>query len=212
MVYIVNSVLASGVDIILEEDFVCFALQEMEIHPLMLLILTLSMIIQTFSLTLHNPRTNHTRMNYVGTTLIVVMIVHHRLKIIVMRIDIYYRRECEIKIDKLKDNFNKMSIEIEKKEKELRQQEQAANLSTYTAEPSRRFNSIYDDDDEESTITLNEITSQIIAIIPVLPTMEPEDSLIIGDGDLSTIPEKKSDEFIKSSVTPRQWRKLGNAT
>ncbi|GKD14523.1 hypothetical protein Tco_1198930, partial [Tanacetum coccineum] len=94
---------------------------------------------------------------------------------------------------------------IEKKEKELRQQEQAANLSTYTAEPSRRFNSIYDDDGEESTFPLNEITSQIlppIAIIPVLPTMEPEDSLIMGDEDLSTIPKKKSDEFIKSSVTP----------
>ncbi|GKA43924.1 hypothetical protein Tco_0736648 [Tanacetum coccineum] len=57
-----------------------------------------------------------------------------------MRIDIHYRRECEIKIDVLKDNFNKISIEIEKitKEKELRQREQAANLSTYTAKPSRR--------------------------------------------------------------------------
>ncbi|GJU02786.1 hypothetical protein Tco_1113124 [Tanacetum coccineum] len=42
-----------------------------------------------------------------------------------MRIDIHYRRECEIKIDELKDNFNKMSIEIKKitKEKELRQRE-----------------------------------------------------------------------------------------
>ncbi|GJW25848.1 hypothetical protein Tco_0039659 [Tanacetum coccineum] len=59
------------------------------------------------------------------------------------------------------------------------------------------------DDDEESTIPLNEITSQIppsIAITPVLPTMEPEDSLIMGDGNLNTIPEKESDEFIKSSV------------
>ncbi|GKA89078.1 hypothetical protein Tco_0810890 [Tanacetum coccineum] len=77
-----------------------------------------------------------------------------------MRIDIHYIRECEISIDMLKDNFNKMSIEIEKitKEKELRQREQAANLSTYTVEPSRR------------------------------------------DENLSTIPEKESDEFIKSSV------------
>nr|GFC23916.1 hypothetical protein [Tanacetum cinerariifolium] len=40
------------------------------------------------------------------------------------RIDIHYRRECEIKIDELKVNFNEMSIEINKK-KELRQQEQA---------------------------------------------------------------------------------------
>ncbi|GJU37171.1 hypothetical protein Tco_1185525 [Tanacetum coccineum] len=52
----------------------------------------------------------------------------------------------------------------------------------------------------ESTIPLNEITSQIPPITPVLPTMEPEDSLIMGDEDLSTIPEKESDEFIKSSV------------
>ncbi|GKF30853.1 hypothetical protein Tco_0100651, partial [Tanacetum coccineum] len=79
------------------------------------------------------------------------------------------------------------------------------NVSTHTPEPSRRFNIIYDydDDDEESTIPLNEIISQIppsIAITTVLPTMEPEDSLIMGDEDLSTITEKESDEFIKSSV------------
>ncbi|GKC26589.1 hypothetical protein Tco_1033883 [Tanacetum coccineum] len=88
------------------------------------------------------------------------------------RIDIRYRREYEITIDELKGKFNGMSIEINKK-KELR------------------------------TIHLNEIVSQIppsIAIIPVLLTIEPEDSLIMGDEDLSTIPEKESDEFIKSSV------------
>ncbi|GKE47491.1 hypothetical protein Tco_1478749, partial [Tanacetum coccineum] len=56
---------------------------------------------------------------------------------------------------------------------------------------------------EESTIPLNEIVSQIppsIAITPVLTTLEPEDSLIMGNEELSTIPEKESDEFIKSSV------------
>ncbi|GJX11200.1 hypothetical protein Tco_0201059 [Tanacetum coccineum] len=65
------------------------------------------------------------------------------------------------------------------KKKEL---QQVANLSTY---PSQRFKSFcYDDDDydyEESTIPLNKIESQIppsIAITPVLPTLEPEDSLI----------------------------------
>ncbi|GJR77306.1 hypothetical protein Tco_0089671 [Tanacetum coccineum] len=61
------------------------------------------------------------------------------------KIDIRYRRECEIMIDELTGKFNGMSIEINKK-KELRQLEQAANLSTYTTEPSRRFNSFYDDD------------------------------------------------------------------
>ncbi|GKC12332.1 hypothetical protein Tco_1009114 [Tanacetum coccineum] len=55
----------------------------------------------------------------------------------------------------------------------------------------------------KSTIPLNEIDSQIppsIAITPILPTLEPEDSLIMGGEHLSTIPENKSDEFLKSSV------------
>ncbi|GKA17349.1 hypothetical protein Tco_0697186 [Tanacetum coccineum] len=53
------------------------------------------------------------------------------------------------------------------------------------------------------TIPLNEIVSQIppsIAITTVLPTMEPEDSLIMGNEELSTILEKESDKVKKSSV------------
>ncbi|GJW29281.1 hypothetical protein Tco_0046156 [Tanacetum coccineum] len=120
------------------------------------------------------------------------------------RIDIRYRRECEITIDELKGKFNGMSIEINKK-KELLQREQTSNVSTHTPEPSRRFNIIYDydDDDEENIIPFNEIVTQIplsIAITPVLEITEPEDSLSMGDEHLSTIPEKKSDEVIKSSV------------
>nr|GEX06776.1 hypothetical protein [Tanacetum cinerariifolium] len=87
----------------------------------------------------------------------------------------------------------------------------AANLSIHTPKPSRRFNSIcYDDDDEydyeERTIPLNGIISQIPPSIvittspPVLPIEDLEVSLIMGNVDLSTIPEKESDEFIKSSV------------
>ncbi|GJR89402.1 hypothetical protein Tco_0213413, partial [Tanacetum coccineum] len=262
MVYVVNGVLASGVDMVLEKDFASFALQEMEIHPLMLLIQTLLMIFQTFAPTLHNPSTRHTRASYVEMILTTgphesfqcqpmnqnyfepnpsysgfdqpsqypidqsppqemsiqdmedlkqkyldemqsiinqIQIKDYRNE----RIDIRYRRECEITINELKGKFNGMSIEINKK-KELRQLEQAANLNTYTIEPSRRFNFFYDDDDyEESIIPLNEIVSQIpssIAITSVLSTMEPEDSLIMGDEDLSTIPEKKLDEVIKSSI------------
>ncbi|GJS03635.1 hypothetical protein Tco_0320143 [Tanacetum coccineum] len=97
-----------------------------------------------------------------------------------------------------------MSIEINKK-KELQRLDQVANLSTY---PSQRFKSFcYDEDDdydyEKSTIPLNEIDSQIppfIAIIPILPTLEPEDSLIMGNEELNTIPKKELDEVIKSSV------------
>ncbi|GKA97293.1 hypothetical protein Tco_0825187 [Tanacetum coccineum] len=139
MVYVVNGVLASGVDMVLEKDFVCFALQEMIIHPLMFLIRILSMILQIFSPTLHN---------------------------------------------------------------------QVANVSTHTPEPSRRFNIIYDYDDDDddyevSTIYLNDITSQIpssIAITPVLPIKDSKNSLSMGDEHLSTIPEKESNEVIKSSV------------
>ncbi|GKC85511.1 hypothetical protein Tco_1141228 [Tanacetum coccineum] len=87
---------------------------------------------------------------------------------------------------------------------EFRERLQAANISTHTPEPLRRFNSFYDDDDyKESTIPSNEIVSQklpSIAITPVLPTLEPEDSLSMGDEYLSTIPEKESDGAIKSSV------------
>nr|GEX81171.1 hypothetical protein [Tanacetum cinerariifolium] len=97
-----------------------------------------------------------------------------------------------------------MNIKINKK-KELQQREQAANLSTYTTEPWRHFNFIFDDDDdyEESTISLNVIISQdplSIAITPVLPIEDSEDSLIIGDEDLHIIPEKESNKFINSSV------------
>ncbi|GKC36541.1 hypothetical protein Tco_1048925 [Tanacetum coccineum] len=120
------------------------------------------------------------------------------------KIDIHYRRECEDMIAELKSKFNGMSIEINKK-KELQYLEQVAKLSTYTTGPSRHFNcTCCDDVDyEESTIPLNEIDSQTpssIKITPVLPTLEPEDSLIMGNEELSTILEKESDEFIKSSV------------
>ncbi|GKC19502.1 hypothetical protein Tco_1021652, partial [Tanacetum coccineum] len=85
-------------------------------------------------------------------------------------IDIQYRRECEIRIDELKQDFNGMSIEIRKKDKELLQQDQAAYVST-----SQWFNFIYDDDDDE------------------------ESSIPLSD-HLDTILVMESDEVIKSSV------------
>ncbi|GJZ49656.1 hypothetical protein Tco_0603846 [Tanacetum coccineum] len=102
----------------------------------------------------------------------------------------YRDEKIDIKINELKENFNGMSIEINKKKK-LQQLEQVANLSTY---PSRLFNSFcYDDDDDDD----EEYT---IAITPVLPIEEPDNSLSMGDEYLSTIPETESDELIKSSV------------
>ncbi|GJR44922.1 hypothetical protein Tco_1313025 [Tanacetum coccineum] len=82
------------------------------------------------------------------------------------------------------------------------QRKLVANISTYTPKPSRRYNYEDDDDDEEYSIPLNKMPQIIrsIALTPVSSIMEPKDSLIMGDEDLSTIPEKESDEFIKSSV------------
>nr|GEX56732.1 hypothetical protein [Tanacetum cinerariifolium] len=58
--------------------------------------------------------------------------------------------------------------------------------------------------DEESSIPLRNIIISglplCVAITPVLSTEEPKDSLIIEDKHLDTIPEKESDEFVKSSV------------
>ncbi|GJZ78340.1 hypothetical protein Tco_0643012 [Tanacetum coccineum] len=47
---------------------------------------------------------------------------------------------------------------------------------------------------------LDKEKQEVNAITHDLPTKEPEDSLIMGNEELSTIPEKESDEFIKSSV------------
>nr|GEZ34735.1 hypothetical protein [Tanacetum cinerariifolium] len=59
---------------------------------------------------------------------------------------------------------------------------------------------------QERTISLRDIISQLPSSIvittspPVLPIEDPEVSLIMANEELSTIPEKESDEFIKSSV------------
>nr|GEW77643.1 hypothetical protein [Tanacetum cinerariifolium] len=57
-----------------------------------------------------------------------------------------------------------------------------------------------DDDDEYSIQVSGFLKKSPIAIAPVLPTEEPDNSLSMGDEHLSTILEMKSDEIIKSSV------------
>ncbi|GJX09887.1 hypothetical protein Tco_0199746 [Tanacetum coccineum] len=54
----------------------------------------------------------------------------------------------------------------------------------------------FDNDDDEYTV----IWRRPKAITPDEPSEEPEDSLIMGDEHFDTIPEKESDELIKSSV------------
>ncbi|GJU81148.1 hypothetical protein Tco_1283513 [Tanacetum coccineum] len=73
---------------------------------------------------------------------------------------------------------------IQKKEEEKRiAEEQAAK------DRSWKIPICYDDDEDDT-----------IAITPVLPIEEPDNSLSMGDEHLDTIPETESDEFIKSSV------------
>ncbi|GJX77146.1 retrotransposon ORF1 [Tanacetum coccineum] len=103
------------------------------------------------------------------------------------RIDIQYRRECEIKIDELKKNFNVMSIEIRKKEKELLQQEQAAydfsdsnNDSTSTDDDSF---SIYNIDYVEASPPHSELVS-----LEEVKDFHPED----GELDDDVLREKLS--------------------
>nr|GEU73114.1 hypothetical protein [Tanacetum cinerariifolium] len=60
----------------------------------------------------------------------------------------------------------------------------------------------YDDDDEEeiSTPLRDIIISELPSCIAITHVLSTKDSLIMGDEHLDTIPEKESDEFIKSSV------------
>nr|GEU47643.1 hypothetical protein [Tanacetum cinerariifolium] len=63
-----------------------------------------------------------------------------------------------------------------------------------------------DDYDKDSIISTNTyifetpLSIAITTSLPILPIEDLEDSLIMGNEDLNTIPKKESDRFIKSSV------------
>nr|GEV67477.1 hypothetical protein [Tanacetum cinerariifolium] len=84
------------------------------------------------------------------------------------------------------------------------QKDQVVNLDSYSFKPLQCWKIPICYDDEESSTPLRDIIiselPSCIEIIPVLSTKETKDSLIMGDEHLDTIPEKKSNEFIKSSV------------
>ncbi|GKD02113.1 hypothetical protein Tco_1177087, partial [Tanacetum coccineum] len=80
------------------------------------------------------------------------------------------------------------------------QEEQTAKVSSQYWKPPIYYDDD-DDDDEEYSIQVSDFyKNSPIAITHVLPIVEPEDSLSMGDEHLSTIPEKESDKVIKSSV------------
>ncbi|GKC93580.1 hypothetical protein Tco_1159022, partial [Tanacetum coccineum] len=99
-------------------------------------------------------------------------------------IDEDFERDCEIRIRKLKQDFNEWGSEVRKKE-------QAYNEEQYSAARRRMLSIPFVDEDDY--IPLGDIIARYStskAITPDLPSVEPEDSHN----------EKESDELIKSSV------------
>nr|GEZ31122.1 hypothetical protein [Tanacetum cinerariifolium] len=76
------------------------------------------------------------------------------------------------------------------------QGEHATQIST----PNWKCHVFYDDDDEYSIQYREYLENSSNAITPNLPIEDPEVSLIMGNEELNTIPEKESDKFIKFSV------------
>ncbi|GJS01363.1 hypothetical protein Tco_0317871 [Tanacetum coccineum] len=98
-------------------------------------------------------------------------------------IDDEYEKDCEIRIRKLKQDFNIWGSEVRKKEKAYEDEKYAAAC---------RYMLFVTCDDEGDYIPL--------AITTDLPIEESENSLIMGDEPLSTIPATESDKVIKSSI------------
>ncbi|GKE62893.1 hypothetical protein Tco_1513260, partial [Tanacetum coccineum] len=98
------------------------------------------------------------------------------------KIDEEYERDCEIRIKKLKQDFNEWGSEVQKKE-------QAYEEEKYSA--ARRYMLSIICDDEDDSIPLGDIIvrySTSKAITPDLPIEEPDNSLSMGDEHLDTTP------------------------
>ncbi|GJR37917.1 hypothetical protein Tco_1213601 [Tanacetum coccineum] len=110
------------------------------------------------------------------------------------KIDEEYERDCEIRIRKLKQDFNEWGSKIQKKE-------QSYNEEQYSTARRRMLSIPFVDEDDYTP--LGDIIARYSmskAITPDLSPKEPVDSLIMEDEHLDTILETESDEFIKSSV------------
>ncbi|GKE16915.1 hypothetical protein Tco_1424492, partial [Tanacetum coccineum] len=99
------------------------------------------------------------------------------------KIDEEYERDCEIRIRKVKQDFNVWGSKVRKKEKAYEEEKYAAAC---------RYMLSVTCHDEDDYISL--------AITTDLPIEEPNNSLNMEDEHLDTIPETESDEVIKSSV------------
>ncbi|GJT67035.1 hypothetical protein Tco_1018515 [Tanacetum coccineum] len=113
---------------------------------------------------------------------------------------------CGTKVYLIESALNSKLLLINLNSQRLNKEEQEVkNIAEPTAKHQTRITSCLQNFkviSKESTIPLNKAPqiSPVNAITHDLPTEEPADSLIIRNEELSTIPEKESDEFIKSSV------------
>ncbi|GJT87947.1 hypothetical protein Tco_1069664 [Tanacetum coccineum] len=110
------------------------------------------------------------------------------------KIDEEYEKDYEIRIRKLKQDSNEWGSKVRKKE-------QAYEEEKYSA--ARRYMFYIPFVDEDDYNPLGDIVARYStskAITSDLPIEEPDNSLIMEDEHLDTIPETESDEFIKSSV------------
>ncbi|GJX47935.1 hypothetical protein Tco_0273125 [Tanacetum coccineum] len=82
---------------------------------------------------------------------------------------------------------------------QLKQEVQAAKVSSQYWKPSIFYDDD-DDDDEESSIPLRDIIFELPLSIAIAPNLPITDSLIMEDEHLNTIPDTESDEENKSSV------------
>nr|GEX15725.1 hypothetical protein [Tanacetum cinerariifolium] len=79
---------------------------------------------------------------------------------------------------------------------QLKQKEQATKVSSQYWNP----HIFYDDDDEESSITLKDIISELPLSVAITPDLPITDFLIMEDEHLNTIPNTTSDKENESSV------------
>ncbi|GJY83469.1 hypothetical protein Tco_0496845 [Tanacetum coccineum] len=100
-------------------------------------------------------------------------------------IDKEYERDCEIRIRKLKQDFNIWGSEVRKKEK-------AYEDEKYAAACRYMLSVTCDDDDDEILGFLWRFQFPNTIHIPVSQNVEPKDSLIMGDGHINTTPETET--------------------
>ncbi|GJT46607.1 hypothetical protein Tco_0955322 [Tanacetum coccineum] len=106
------------------------------------------------------------------------------------KIDEEYERDCEIRIRKLKQDFNEWGSEVRKKEQAYEEEQYAVARRRMLSIPFV---------DEDDYIPLGDIIARYStskAIIPDLPIKEPDNSLNMGDEHLDTIPATELDEVI----------------